>query len=284
MILITGAGGKTGQAVMAAAVRAGTAVRALVRREASATAAQQAGASEVVIGDMTRAEVVQKAAEGVQAIYHIAPNMNPHETQMGQIAIQAAQAVGAHFVYHSVLHPHTEEMPHHWHKLRVEELIFTANIPFTILQPTAYMQNLLAYVPAMQATGQLLVPYPPTTQLSLVDVQDVAAVAGLILANPTPHNGATYELVGTAALSQQEVAQVCGQWLGREVTAVELALGEWEQRAHAQGMPLYAIDTLYKMFAYYGRYGLMGNPRVLAWLLGRAPTSLGEMLVREGER
>jgi NAD(P)H dehydrogenase (quinone) len=278
MILVTGAGGKTGQAVITAAAQQGVPVRALVRRESSATAARQAGAGEIIIGDMTRADTVRQAAEGVQAIYHIAPNMNPQEMHMGQVAIQAAQATGAHLVYHSVLHPHTSAMPHHWHKLRVEELIFTADIPFTILQPTAYMQNLLAYWPAMQASGQLVVPYPPTTRLSLVALQDVAEVAGQVLANPAAHVGATYELVGTAALSQHEVAQVCGHLLGRPISAVELPLYEWEQQAQASGLPVYAIETLYKMFDYYAQYGLAGNANVLGWLLGRAPTTLAEAL------
>ncbi len=56
----------------------------------------------------------------------------------------------SHFVYHSVLHPQTEEMPHHWQKLRVEESLFRTHLPFTILQPCAYMQNLDIHWPGMR--------------------------------------------------------------------------------------------------------------------------------------
>ncbi len=34
------------------------------------------------------------------------------------------------------------------------------------------------------------------------------------------------------------------------------------------------------MFAYYAAYGLIGNPQILGWLLGRPPTSL-ESFVNE---
>lgn len=278
MILVTGAGGKTGLAVITAATQRGLAVRALVRRESRTATAQQAGAAEVVVGDMTRAAVVREAAEGVTAIYHIAPNMNPQEMHMGQMAIQAAQNSGAHLVYHSVLHPHTEEMPHHWHKLRVEEEIFMAGVNFTILQPAPYMENILAYWTAMQAHGVYAVPYPPHTRLSLVALGDVAVVAAEVLANPAAHRGATYELVGTAALSQGEIAAMCGELLGREVVAEEMPLLEWELQAQANGLPALAVHTLSRMFAYYGRYGLVGNGNVLRWLLGRAPTTLADAL------
>ncbi len=47
------------------------------------------------------------------------------------------------FVYHSVLHPQIEAMPHHWQKMRTEEMLFAAGFELTVLQPTAYMQNIL---------------------------------------------------------------------------------------------------------------------------------------------
>jgi len=37
---------------------------------------------------------------------------------------------------------------------------------------------------------------------------------------------------------------------------------------------------LIKMFQAYASYGLKGNPNVLSWLLGRAPTSLTAFAAR----
>jgi hypothetical protein len=44
--------------------------------------------------------------------------------------------------------------------------------------------------------------------------------------------------------------------------------------AHSRGMNEHAIENLVRMFTYYDRWGLMGNPHVLRWLLQREPTSL----------
>ncbi len=70
------------------------------------------------------------------------------------------------FVYHSVLHPQIEAMPHHWAKMRVEEMLFAAGFDLTILQPTAYMQNILGAWRGIVEDGVFRVPYPVETRLS----------------------------------------------------------------------------------------------------------------------
>lgn len=280
MVLVTGAAGKTGRAVVAALATRGQRVRALVRREEQREAVVAAGAVEIVSGDMRSREVMMAATAGVRAIYHICPNMHPDEMVIGHLAIEACQAAGVQrFVYHSVLHPQTEAMPHHWHKLRVEEMLLESGLPFTVLQPAAYMQNILAGWEAITGQGVYNVPYPVATQLSLVDLADVAEAAALVMAEPG-HLGATYELVGTEPLAQTVVAEVLSQVLQRPVRAREVPLAEWQQGAEAAGLDEYAIGTLVKMFRYYATYGFAGNPRVLTCLLGREPTSLAACLRR----
>ena len=135
---------------------------------------------EVVIGDIQDQDAYRQAARGVDAIYHICPNMHPHEAAVGAVAIQAARQEGvARFVYHSVLHPQTEQMPHHWQKLRVEEQLVQSGLHYTILQPEAYMQNILAGWELIVEQGIYRVPYPPSTRLGMVDLLDVAEAAAL---------------------------------------------------------------------------------------------------------
>jgi NAD(P)H dehydrogenase (quinone) len=86
--------------------------------------------------------------------------MSPDEVVIGTLVIGEAKRAGVeHFVYHSVLHPQTERMTHHWQKLRVEEMLFESGLPFTILQPAPYMQNLLAVWKSIVEEGELRVPY-----------------------------------------------------------------------------------------------------------------------------
>jgi NAD(P)H dehydrogenase (quinone) len=279
MILVTGAAGKTGKAVIAAVAARGAEVRALVHRAAQTDEVTAQGAREVAVGGFDDPAALARAASGVTAIYHICPNVSPHEMAYAKAVVAAAKAAGVRrFVYHSVLHPQIEAMPHHWAKLRVEEMLLASGLDVTFLQPTAYMQNILAGWRSIVEDGIYRVPYPVETRISLVDLRDVAQAAALVLTEPG-HGGATYALVGTAPLTQTEVADALSAALGRPVRAVAEPVEAWEARARAAGMGDYQRDTLAAMFRSYAANGLAGNSNVLGWLLGRRPGTLGEFAV-----
>src|SRR6266481_8752548 len=272
MILVTGAGGKTGKAVIGALIARGAAVRAFVRSAVHDSTLTAMGV-EVVVGEMNDALAISRAIKGADAIYHICPNVHPSEVDFARLLIAAANDLGVpRLVYHSVLHPQIEAMPHHWNKMRVEEMLFSSALDVTILQPTAYMENSLAQWNNMVRDGVYRVPYPIETRLSLVDLDDVAEAAAIVLTS-AGHSGATYELVGTPPLNQMEIAATFAQALNKTVHAEAEALEAWEQRARAAGMDDYQRETLIKMFHAYARDGLKGNPNMLTWLLGRPPTS-----------
>ena len=272
MILITGAAGKTGQAVIQALVERNAPVRAFVYRPEQVARVKGMGVQDVVVGDMVDDAAFTLAAQGVRAMYHICSNMNPEEVRIVRIALGAARTAGVrHFVYHSVLHPQTEKMPHHWQKMRSEELIFESGLDFTILQPVAYMQNVHAGWQAIVEQGVYRVPYPVNTRLAMVDLRDVAAVAAAVLTEPG-HVGATYELAGPDVLTQTEVAGILSESLGRPVRAERIPLDEWTESARQAGLADYQTETLVKMFRYYEQFGFRGNANVLGWLLKRPPT------------
>ena len=280
MILITGAAGKTGKAVIKALVARGAVVRAFVRNPGHKAGLRAMGVSEVVAGALDDPDALSLAARGVDAIYHICPNVSPHEVAFAKALVAATASEGvSRLVYHSVLHPQIEAMPHHWNKLRAEEMLFASALDITILQPTAYMQNSLAEWDRMTHEGIFRVPYPIETRLSLVDLDDVAEAAALVLMD-AGHSGATYELVGTPPLSQIEIAETFGRILNKTIRAECETVEAWEQRARGAGMDDYSRETLTKMFRAYARDGLEGNPNVLTWLLGRAPTSVANFAAR----
>jgi uncharacterized protein YbjT (DUF2867 family) len=286
MILVSGAAGKTGLAVIRALANLGQPVRALVHRGDHIEKVASAGATEWTVGDMRRRMTLQQAVQDIHSIYHICPNVSPDEVAIGQAIIAAAQdAQVEHFVYHSVLHPQVEAMPHHWSKMRVEAMLHQSGLAYTILQPASYMQNILAQWPSIVAEGIYEIPYAAATRLGMVDLEDVAAAAGAVLTEGD-HAGATYELAGPEALNQSDVADILGQRLGRSVRVVEISRDRWTDRARRLGLGAYQIDALVKMFAYYERFGFWGNPRVLTQLLGHPPTAFSgwvEKVVRDPE-
>ncbi len=279
MILVTGAAGKTGRAIIRALAARGAVMRALVHRPEQVAAVEALGA-EAVAGDLREQAAVDRAARGARAVYHICPNVHPEEIAIGQTAIASARRAGVErFVYHSVLHPQVEAMPHHWRKMRVEALLFASGLDFTILQPAAYMQNVLAHRDRIMGEGIYPVPYPVETRLGLVDLEDVADAAAAVLTEPG-HDGATYELAGPEALTQTEIANLLGQQLGRAVHAQAVPLAEWERGARAAGLGEYALQTLLQMFRYYAEHGFWGNPNALGWLLGRPATTFAAFVER----
>lgn len=281
MILLTGAAGKTGRAVLLALVKREAAVRVFVRHQDQASDLLEAGATETLLGDFTSIDALHRAMKGVSSIYHICPNMHPAEVEIGRSIIDSAAKAGVkRFVYHSVLHPQTEKMPHHWNKLRVEELLFESGFEFTILQPAPYMQNILASRDAILKEGIYRAPYPATTALSLIDLQDLGEAAAIVLTGKG-HACAVYELAGTEVLTQDDLVKALAAETGRTVRYEEVNLADWQKAAYASGLAAYGVETLTKMFSYYAAYGLKGNPNVLYWLLGRQPHSLEEFIKRE---
>jgi NAD(P)H dehydrogenase (quinone) len=280
VILITGAAGKTGQAVIKALLAERQSVRALVRRDEQMQVVKSLGAKEAIVGDMRDPMTLRQATQGVHAIYHICPNVSPDEIQIGKTAIIAAHDAGVEqFVFHSVMHPQTEAMTHHWNKLRVEEALFESGLAFTILQPASYMQNVMAGWHTITERGVYNVPYTAEARMSMVDLEDVAQAAAVVLTEPG-HLGATYELAGPEVLTQTQVAEILSKRLKRLVRAEQITIEVWTRQAQTSGMGEYQIKTLIKMFQYYDRNGFWGNPHALTSLLGRTPTKFEAFIKR----
>lgn len=282
MIAVTGAAGKTGLAVVRALSEKGQSVRALVRREEQARAVRRvAPDATVLLGDLREPGSLASLLQESRAVYHICPNVHPDEVALGQGLLAAVQQTEIrHVVFHSVLHPQAEAMPHHWRKLRVEEMLLECGRPWTSLQPAPYMQNILVHRQRIVDQGNFTVPYALTARLSQVDLEDVAKVAARVLTEEG-HVGAAYALCGPEILDANAMATELGRVLGRDVTAEAVSMETWRKTAQQAGLDEERCETLAAMFRYYDRFGLMGNPNVLGWLLGRPPTSFKEFVERD---
>jgi NAD(P)H dehydrogenase (quinone) len=279
MILVTGASGITGLAVITRLAAAGLAVRALSRGGEASERVRAAGACEVVEGRFD-APTLRRACAGASGLYHICPNVHPDEVAIGAATIDAAVAEGVgHFVFHSVIRPQLRAMPHHWAKLEVEALLATSGLDYTILQPTVYMQNLRFQWRDVIERGEYGQPYRASARLTLVDLDDVAEAALQVLTVPVWRN-ATFELVGTAPLDRHAMTAVLAAETGREVRAVEIDRDQW-QRETERRLGAEPTARLRAMFDWYDIRGLpAGCSRVLAMLLGREPATFDAFVRR----
>jgi len=271
MILVTSAGGKTGKAVVPALVAHGHAVRALVRSGTAAAALKALGAAEVVTGDLADAAAVERATRGVRAIYYIPPNMSPNEGLHGANIIAAARAAGVdRLVFHSVLHCQVQALRHHWNRLFVEEALIESGVPFTILQASSYMQNMLPGWARMVETGEHTMGFAVDARISLIDLVDLGEAAARVIADPG-YAAAILEINGPA-ITTTEKAAILTRVLGRPIRAGQTPLATVLDHARHAGASDHALDCLARMLDHYSRHGFEGSTKVLSWILGRPPT------------
>lgn len=275
-VLVVGAAGKTGRAVTAALSRRGVDVRAALRSPARAGTAYAAGASSISVVDLESGLGLDEAVDGVDAVYHLAPNVHPDEVGIAErVASAAARARVTRFAFHSVLHPYDTSMPHHVRKGRAEAVVRELLPHATVLRPAAYHQNLVAAARA----GRIAVPHSLDTPFTNVDLDDVAEVAALVLTT-RGHEGRAYDLAGPEQLTVREQAAVAAHALGHPVVAEQLAPEAWAEGPGA-ALGEQARADLLAMFTAYDRRGLVGDPVTLTALLGRRPTTWAQVLVAE---
>ena len=249
---------------------------------AIAEVVRAAGDVPVPLGRKELADPVA-ALRGCQAAYLMAPNLHRDELGFIEMLLEGCRAAGVErIVYHSVAAPYAPSMPHHLAKAESEDRVRRSSLPFTIVQPCAYVDNLL---PGLRGSEPALsVPYDPDTPFGLVGLRDVGEAAARLLTTQD-HLGASLELGGPRLVSIREVAQAAQQVLGTEV-ALEVTTQEtWAAVQEARGADA-GIDArervwLRAMFDYYDRYGLPCGSAGIPAILGREARSVEEVLADE---
>jgi uncharacterized protein YbjT (DUF2867 family) len=281
-VLVTGANGITGRAVIAALRRRGVRVRALATREASAQALHEAGADETALARFDDAAALAATMRGIHTVFHVPPRMKPEEVANGLAVIAAARAAGVRRIaLHSVVNSQLQAIRFHVHKRLVEEAALTCGLPWLIFQPTNYMQNVAWQWTRLIEHGELLFPYSAEVPVSWLDLHDYAEGVARALAEPGFDYG-TYEMVSTAQpLNRHQLAAAWSHVLHREVRAVTMPLDAYMALPHWAGRDPREMALLRTMFEEFDRHGAPGgNRQLLGLLLGREPSSYPEFARR----
>jgi uncharacterized protein YbjT (DUF2867 family) len=271
VIVVTGAGGLTGTAVVRALRDRGLDVRAVVNRRVPRPALTELGA-EVVVAELTRPMAWSTVLAGADALYLIWPNFDPDEAEGAPALFAEARRAGVpRVVYHSVLRPQLRGMPHHAAKDQAEEALDASGLrSWRVLQPCAYADNLDGQLESVRSSGVLRSSWGVRTAQSLVDLRDVAAAAAVLLTEDGL-DGGSFEAAGPEPLTAPDLAERIGRWLGAEVVADDVIPG-------GELPSSYAARCRRTMFDHYRAHGFAGSPRVLTDLLGRPPRTFDEHL------
>jgi uncharacterized protein YbjT (DUF2867 family) len=240
LVLVTGATGHQGGAVLRGLKARGHRLRALVRdKNKPASKALQALGVEIFQGNFEDAQSIEQASHLVDAAFLMGTPFErgaDGERVQGIAAIDALRAADVpYIVYSSVAsaNQHTG-IPHFDSKFAVESHLRSSGTPFAIVAPVAFMENLiLPYALPGLRQGQVGFGLPAEKPLQMVALEDLGAFDTFALENPAKFKGQRVEIASDEVTGLQE-AEILSQRTGRPIQYREIPLAAIRQRSEDQ--------------------------------------------------
>lgn len=236
-VLVTGATGKTGGAVVEKLLRDGWPVRALAHvRDARSERLERLGA-EVVVASAHDPDQLSAALIGVRRAYYV-PIFAPHATQAAAAFVAAANGSAleavvqlsqwlSHPAHPSILTRET------WLIDRMFSML--PGVAHVILNPGMFADNFLRTIDMATLLGIFPV-FTGDSRSAPVSTEDIAECAAALLADPDPHAGRSYRPTGPDLLSGREMAEATARAAGRRVRAVNLPFALFLKVARMDGV------------------------------------------------
>ncbi|MFI6845063.1 NAD(P)H-binding protein [Kitasatospora sp. NPDC050467] len=245
-VLITGARGKVGQAVLDRLHAAGHTVRAASANPADLTVPAGVEVAELALD---RPDTFSSALRDVRQVFLYPQPAGIHEL------IEAAEAAGVEHVVllssSSVLGPDAENDPLASHSLEVERALAGSGLTCTFLRPDAFASNSLGWAWFIGNAMPVQLAYPDA-HIAPIHPEDIAdiAVAALTGASPAdgslagdPLTGRAVTLTGAESLTFREQLAVLADTLGREIPVERITRAEAEQQM-GRHMPAPMVSSL----------------------------------------
>jgi uncharacterized protein YbjT (DUF2867 family) len=255
-ILVSGATGRQGGALLKHLMKGQWRVRALTRNVRGRVAAELAQSGvEVVQGDMDSAESLKNAMKGVYGVYSVQDFWTVgagREVQQGKNMADAARAAGVgHFLYSSVGGAERNSGIAHWEtKWEVENHIRKLGLPATMLRPAAFMENY--YIDAVEVgilKGKLADPIRADKSYQTIAVDNIGAFGALAFDRPKDFIGLELEIAGSD-LTNIQAAEVFSRVLGKRVKFQKLPLPV---------VRLILGKEFYEMFRWFNKAGFQAD-------------------------
>ncbi|QCB43259.1 SDR family oxidoreductase [Sphingomonas sp. PAMC26645] len=219
MILVLGATGGIGGEVCRLLKHAGTSFRAMARKQEQIDRFHEDDV-DAVLGDLDRPETLTAAMTGIDTLFLVtAPT--PAQVAQETAAIDAAKRVGVGRIVKISASDCNVRSRIPWaqsHAL-IDHHLRASGVDWTILMPTAFMQNFLWFTKPV-AKGYLPLGAGKGS-VSWVDTRDIARVAATVLTQDG-HNRATYFLTGPETFDMTEAATQLSQVTGHKVRYLDL--------------------------------------------------------------
>ncbi|WP_367128940.1 SDR family oxidoreductase [Saccharothrix sp. HUAS TT1] len=216
MIVVTGATGNVGRALVRALVGAGERVTAVSR---SISADDVPAGIRTLRADLAEPDGLRPALDGAAALFLPTSGESTAADDSAAALRDVLELAGAGGVERVVLLS-SQGVGTGRHSPRLEDVVERSGPEWTVLRPGGFASNAFAWASAVREQRLVAAPFADVT-LPVVDPDDIAEVATAALREPG-HAGRTYVLTGPEAVSPRQQAAAIGAALGEPVRFAEL--------------------------------------------------------------
>jgi uncharacterized protein YbjT (DUF2867 family) len=241
MILVTGATGNAGGAVARALLDAGEPVRALVRCEADR--ARLPMGVDAVTGDLGEPGTLRAFLRDVRAVFLLSGYRDiaralaeTRKAGVERVVLLSSSAAPDGDLSNAIARCH----------IVAEHAVRESGVPFTFIQPNAFMSNTFRWIPQLREGDVIRAPFA-RVRAAIIDPDDVGAVAALALTS-TEHEGRAYRLSGPKSLLPADCVAVLADVLGRELRLEAQTDAEARVEMSATMPPDY-VEAFFRFYA-----------------------------------
>lgn len=262
-VLITGATGNVGTAVLAALQNMDHAldVYAGVRNLDADKIKLAQYKTKFLQFDFTDISTYSTALGGCDVLFLLRPPQISEVKKYFQPMLETCVAQGVqHIVFLSVQGVESSSIiPHH----KIEKLIVDSKIPYTFLRPAYFMQNFTTTLrDELVQKKQIFLP-AGNAKFTLIDVCDIGVVAAKVLTNSTLHTNKSYELTNKEKLTFAEMAAKLSSVLGVKIQFISPNLIRFFLTKRKEKMPVMLILVMI-MLHYFPRF--QKEPAITDWV------------------
>lgn len=245
-ILVTGATGNVGTAVVAALRARGAPVRVFVR-DADKARSKLGGDVEFAVGDFEDGASLGRAMRGVDHVFLTSAD-GPGKVDHENAVVDAAAAAWVQRIV-KLSSPKVEVgsdvLFWDWHG-RIEEHLRESEVPAVVLRANFFMSGLLGSAEVVRKTGMLFAP-ADDAKIAMIDPRDVGAAAAVLLTE-TGHEGKVYSVTGPEAITYQDVAEQLAAAAGKDIAFVDVTDEAARGAMLESGAPEWLADSLVELF------------------------------------
>jgi uncharacterized protein YbjT (DUF2867 family) len=239
VILVTGATGNAGGAVVRALATAGAEVRALVR---DADHPALPGSAEAVVGDLNAPETLAPHLGGVTAAFLLSGYDGLEETLenmrragVERVVLLSSSAAPGGDLSNAVARYH----------ILSERAVRESGLGWTFLQPNSFMTNTFQWLPQLRSDDVIRAPFADV-RVATIDPEDIGAVAAAVLTSDA-HESQAYRLSGPESLLPADRVAILANVLGRKLR-FEGQSNEEARAEMSEAMPLEYVDAFFRFF------------------------------------